>query len=263
MSVRLDDDGRVRIITIDRPERRNAVDGPTALALAEAMLDADADSAVDVIVLTGAGGNFCAGADLHAMTTDRSNQLSPDIADLGPMGPTRLRTIKPVIAAVEGFAVAGGLELACWCDLRVVASDATFGVFCRRWGVPLIDGGTVRLARIVGHARAMDMLLTGRAVAADEALLWGLASRVCEPGAALAEAVALAHEIASHPQTCLRTDRTSLLEQWSLDESEALKAEFAHGMRALQAPELADGIRAFQSGDGRGGTQRGAPGAPA
>ncbi|MCB0975204.1 MAG: crotonase/enoyl-CoA hydratase family protein [Actinobacteria bacterium] len=256
MSVAVHVEGRVRIVTITRPDRRNAVDGPTALALAEAILEADDEPSVDVIVITGAGGNFCAGADLHAMTTERANTVSPDIAELGPMGPTRLRTAKPVIAAVEGYAVAGGLELACWADLRVVARDATFGVFCRRWGVPLIDGGTVRLARIVGHARAMDMLLTGRAVDAEEAFSWGLASRVCAPGDALSEAVRLGEQISAHPQTCVRSDRASLLDQWSLDESEALKVEFAHGLRALQAPEFSSGIASFQAGDGRSGAAR-------
>lgn len=246
----------IATITIDRPERRNAVDGPTADRLLGAVLDADQNPSVSVVVLVGAGSHFCAGADLVAMTTPNQNAVHTEITEPGPMGPTRLVTTKPTIAAIEGYAVAGGLELACWCDLRVAASDATFGVFCRRWGVPLIDGGTVRLTRIVGQGRAMDMVLTGRPVGAPEAHAFGLVNRICQPGSALTEAQALARAIATNPQDCLRTDRASLLEQWSLDETNALTNELRLGMEALASPELSEGVKAFQNGAGRAGTGR-------
>ncbi len=251
MSVQVQADGPITIVTIDRPEVRNAVDGPTAAALAEAFRAFDADDDQRVAVLTGAGGTFCAGADLKAIGTDRGNRVTED-GD-GPMGPTRMRLGKPVIAAVEGHAVAGGLELAIWADLRVVARDATFGVYCRRWGVPLIDGGTVRLPRLIGAGRAMDLILTGRAVDADEALRIGLVDRVVETGAVLAQAVALAREIAAFPQTCLREDRLSALEQWSHEEGDALRGELRHGFTAL-ADGAFDGAARFASGEGRHGT---------
>ncbi|MGB1221274.1 MAG: crotonase/enoyl-CoA hydratase family protein, partial [Alcanivoracaceae bacterium] len=215
MSVQIETNNAVWTIIIDRAEVRNAVDGPTAQALADAFRAFDADDSASVAVLSGAGGNFCAGADLKAVAAEpqRANRLSPD-GD-GPMGPSRMLLSKPVIAAVEGFAVAGGLELACWCDLRVVAENATFGVFCRRFGVPLIDGGTIRLSRLVGHSRALDMILTGRAVSAEEALAFGLANRVVPAGQARLAAEALAADIAGFPQRCLREDRLSSYEQWS------------------------------------------------
>ncbi|MGO4256628.1 crotonase/enoyl-CoA hydratase family protein [Marmoricola sp. RAF53] len=251
MTVHYEPSGDLVTITIDRPEVRNAVDGPTAEALADAFRAFEADDALSVAVLTGAGGTFCAGADLKGLATDRANRLAPD-GD-GPMGPSRMRLSKPVIAAVEGHAVAGGLELAVWCDLRVVASDAVFGVFCRRWGVPLIDGGTIRLPRLIGQSRALDLILTGRAVAADEALAIGLANRVTEPGGALAGAHALAAEIAAFPQVCLRGDRASALAQWSLDEPAALLAEFEIGLGAVSAEAL-EGAARFAAGAGRHGS---------
>ena len=250
-SVRLERDGPVLVVTIDRPEVRNAVDRPTAEALAAAFRDFDADEALLVAVLTGAGGTFCAGADLKAIASGGGNRLAPD-GD-GPMGPTRMRLSKPVIAAVAGHAVAGGLELALWCDLRVADETAVFGVFCRRWGVPLVDGGTVRLPRLIGTSRAMDLVLTGRAVAAEEALRIGLANRVVPAGSALGEAVALAHELAALPQACMRADRASLLEQEGVAESEALGHEFELGS-AVVGPEMLEGATRFAAGAGRHGT---------
>lgn len=249
MTVRVEDSGSVRTVTIDRPECRNAVDPPTAVRLLAAFEAFDADDALHVAVLTGAGGSFCAGFDLRAVgrNTDRH-----DPEGRGPMGPTRLALSKPVIAAVEGHAVAGGLELALWCDLRVASTSAVFGVFCRRWGVPLIDGGTVRLPRIVGQGRALDMILTGRPVAAEEALAIGLANRVVPQGEALAAAQALAREIAAFPQVCLRADRTSALTHWSLPQHEALRAE-GRGGEAPLAAEAAAGAKRFTEGAGRGG----------
>ena len=243
-------DGPVTVVTIERPERRNAVDGPTAEALREAFEAFDRDEAAAVAVLTGAGGAFCAGADLKAMTEGVPMVLEED--GPGPMGPTRLSLSKPVVAAVEGHAVAGGLELALWCDLRVAAGDATFGVYCRRWGVPLVDGGTVRLPRLVGEARALDMVLTGRAVGAEEALAWGLVSRVVPSGRALDEAVALAHELAALPQRCLRGDRASLREGLSLPLAEALRNEHRHGVATIASGETAAGAAAFSRSRGRG-----------
>jgi enoyl-CoA hydratase len=250
MSVRVDRTGPVTTVVIDRPEARNAVDGPTAAALAEAFREFDADDSQSVAVLYGDHGTFCAGADLKAIGTERGNQVTPD-GD-GPMGPSRMRLSKPVIAAVEGHAVAGGLELAIWCDLRVVASDAVFGVYCRRWGVPLIDGGTVRLPRLIGEGRALDLILTGRSVAADEALRIGLADRVVAPGTTRARAEELAESLAELPQACLRNDRLSLLDQHGLAEQEALRVELEHGMRSLQADAL-DGAARFAAGAGRHG----------
>jgi enoyl-CoA hydratase len=251
MTVTVETTGPVTTVTIDRPEARNAVDGPTAAALAEAFRAFDADESQSVAVLTGAGGTFCAGADLKSVGTEQGNQVTED-GD-GPMGPSRMRLSKPVIAAVEGYAVAGGLELAIWCDLRVVAADATFGVFCRRWGVPLIDGGTVRLPRLVGAGRAMDLILTGRPVAADEALRIGLADRVVPPGTARSRAEALAAEIAGLPQTCLRNDRLSALDQEGLAEADAMRVELEHGMRSLTGGAL-EGAARFASGAGRHGS---------
>jgi enoyl-CoA hydratase len=250
-TVRVEHDGPITIVTIDRPEVRNAVDGPTAAALAEAFRAFDADEARSVAVLTGAGGSFCAGADLKALASGRGNRLAPD-GD-GPMGPTRLVLDKPVIAAIEGHAVAGGLELACWCDLRVAAENATFGVFCRRWGVPLIDGGTLRLPRLIGQSRALDLILTGRGVSGVEAERIGLANRVCAPGFAREAAVALARELAALPQRCLRSDRRSALDQWSLPESGALAREFALGVATIASGETAGGAARFAAGAGRHG----------
>jgi enoyl-CoA hydratase/carnithine racemase len=245
-------DGPVLVVTIDRPEVRNAVDATTADALADAFRAFDADDDLAVAVLTGAGSSFCAGADLKAIgamgrdgdeDARRVTRVRPD-GD-GPLGPTRMLLTKPVIAAVEGYAVAGGLELALWCDLRVAARDATFGVFCRRWGVPLVDGGTIRLPRLVGHSRALDMILTGRGVGADEALQWGLANRVVPPGQALTAAVELAHELAGLPQAALRNDRLSSYDQWGLDLSDALRAEYDYGVASLDTGEAIAGASRF------------------
>jgi enoyl-CoA hydratase len=251
VTVRIDRDDAVWTVVLDRRTVRNAVDGPTARALADAFREFDADPSARVAVLWGAGGTFCAGADLHAM----SNPLDPDISADGPMGPTRMALGKPVIAAVSGFAVAGGLELALWCDLRVVESDAVLGVFCRRWGVPLIDGGTVRLPRIVGAGRALDLILTGRPVAANEALAIGLVNRVVPPGQARAAAEAMAAEIAELPQACLRSDRRSVYDALGADERAALASEFAHGQAVLT--EAATGAARFSAGAGRHGAQAG------
>ena len=242
----------VMVITLNRPAVRNALDGPTAAALAAAFRDFEADERLAVAVLTGAGGHFCAGADLNAVASgEGSNRLDPE-GD-GPMGPSRMALSKPVIAAVEGFCVAGGLELALWCDMRVAADNATFGVFCRRFGVPLIDGGTVRLPRLIGMSRAMDMILTGRPVQAQEAEQMGLANRVVPAGQALSAACALARDIAAFPQTCLRGDRRSALEQWGLDEAAALKHEFRYGMTTLASGETVSGAGRFRQGEGRHG----------
>lgn len=244
-------DGPVFVITINRPERRNAVDRATADALANAFRAFDADPDLAIAILTGAGGNFCAGADLKSVAEGNGNRI--DAAGDGPMGPSRMMLSKPVIAAVEGNAVAGGLELALWCDLRVAAQDATFGVYCRRFGVPLIDGGTVRLPRLIGASRAMDMILTGRGVGAEEALAWGLANRLSARGAALREAKALARDLARLPQVCMRNDRLSALRQWSLSEADAINAEFALGLESLASGETLVGAAKFAGGEGRGG----------
>jgi enoyl-CoA hydratase len=245
MSVRVEVSGPVTTVVLDRPEVRNAVDRATAEELAAAFRAFDADDDQAVAVLTGVGGTFCAGADLVAM----DNRVEPD-GD-GPMGPTRLRLGKPVVAAIEGYAVAGGLELALWCDLRVAADDATFGVFCRRWGVPLIDGGTVRLPRLIGTSRAMDLILTGRPVSATEAERIGLVNRVVPAGGSREHAEELAAELAAYPQLCLRNDRLSVLAQDGLDEEEALGTELAYGMRSLQAGD--QGVERFRGGEGRHG----------
>jgi enoyl-CoA hydratase len=258
LPVRTEAQGPVRIITLDRPERRNAVDGPTALALRAAFEAFEADDTALVAVFTGAGGQFCAGADLHALGDPaRRNPVEPTGHGPGPMGPTRMTFAKPVIAAVEGYAVAGGLELALMCDLRVAARSAVFGVFCRRWGVPLIDGGTVRLPRIVGMGRALDMILTGRPVAADEALAMGLATQVVDDGQALAAAIALAQTLAAFPQQCMRADRASAHAQWDLPLAQALQQEGAGGYPVVQAEAVAGAAR-FAGGAGRHGRFGGA-----
>jgi enoyl-CoA hydratase len=252
MSVSISRDGPVTIVMIDRPDRRNAVDAATARALYDAFQAFDADETASVAVLTGSGGAFCAGADLKAVAKGAGNRVERT-GDFGPMGPTRLRLSKPVIAAIEGHAVAGGLELALWCDLRVAARSAVFGVFCRRFGVPLIDLGTVRLPRLIGGSRAMDMILTGRAVEAEEALAMGLANRVVADGEALAAAVTLARQIAAFPQTCLRNDRRSAMEQWSLDWDAATALEIGVGLETLSSGEAVAGATRFSGGEGRGG----------
>lgn len=245
------DEGPVRVVTIDRPDRRNAVDRETADRLEEAFAAFDADDAVSVAVLTGAGGTFCAGADLKAIGEGGGNRVTED--GPGPMGPTRLLLGKPVIAAVEGFAVAGGLELALWCDLRVAADDAIFGVYCRRWGVPLVDGGTIRLPRLVGQSHANDLILTGRGVWGQEALSMGLANRLTARGGALEAAVALGTEIAAFPQVCLRNDRLSSYEQWGMDLGAALMNEYRKGTATIASGETAEGAGRFAAGEGRHG----------
>ncbi len=244
-------DGPVTVVTINRPERRNAVDSVCADQLRQAFLAFDADEERSVAVLTGSQGSFCAGADLKAVAEGDRRPI-PDHGP-GPMGPTRLTLSKPVIAAVEGYAVAGGIELALWCDLRVAAGDAIFGVFCRRFGVPLCDLGTVRLPRIVGHGRAMDLILTGRAVAASEALGMGLVTRVVPPGETLGAARALAHQLAALPQICLRSDRMSALEQWGLTEEDAALGEARRGRDVIRSGETLEGAARFAGGAGRGG----------
>jgi enoyl-CoA hydratase len=258
--VRVERDGPVTVVTIDRPERRNALDGPAAAALADAFRAFDRDPGAAVAVLTGAGGAFCAGADLKAIAAGEPLPVAAD-GD-GPMGVTRLRLSKPVLAAVEGPAVGGGLELALWCDLRVAAEGVTLGVFNRRFGVPLVDLGTVRLPRIVGHGRAMDLILTGRAVGAAEALAMGLVNRVVPDGTARAATVALAHELAALPQNALRNDRLSVIEQWGLTEDEAMANELRLGMATLASGEAATGAAGFMEGRGRhGGALPADPGA--
>src|SRR5215472_9221708 len=251
MVVRVDQAGAVTTVVLDRPEVRNAVDGATAVELADAFRAFDADSEAAVAVLFGAGGTFCSGADLRAVGTPAGNRAATD-GD-GPMGPTRMQLSKPVIAAVAGYAVAGGLELALWCDLRVAEEDATFGVFCRRWGVPLIDGGTFRLPRLIGESRALDLILTGRPVSATEALSMGLANRVVPHGQAREAAEQLAAELAALPQACLRNDRLSALNSHHLSEEAALAAEFAYGQASLNDPGLTRGLTSFRAGAGRHG----------
>jgi len=251
MTVRYETRDEVAVVTIDRPQVRNAVDRPTAAALADAFRRFDADDALKCAVLTGAEGTFCAGADLKAMSTDRANRV--DARADGPMGPTFMLLSKPVIAAVEGHAVAGGLELALWCDLRVAARDAVFGVYCRRWGVPLVDGGTVRLPRLIGQSHALDLILTGRGVSGDEALRMGLANRIVEHGGALDAALALARDLAAFPQRCLRSDRQSSYEQWGMPLREALANETALGLETIRSGETQAGAARFASGKGRHG----------
>jgi enoyl-CoA hydratase len=252
VTVHFDVEAPVVVVTIDRPDVANAVDRPTAESLADAFRRFEHDESLAVAVLTGANGTFCAGADLKAMRepgAPRASRVEPD-GD-GPVGPTRMLLRKPVIAAVEGHAVAGGLELAAWCDLRVAAEDAVFGVYCRRWGIPLMDGGTIRLARLLGHSHALDMILTGRGVSGEEALRMGLANGLVPPGQALPEATALAHDVASRPQAALRSDRLSSYEQWSLPLDEALANEYRHGMATLETGELFGGLERYASGEWR------------
>ena len=244
-------EGEIAIVTINRPEARNAVDRPTAAELAEKFRRFDADDALAVAILTGAGGTFCAGADLKAVATDRGNRVSAD-GD-GPLGCTRMLLGKPVIAAIEGFAVAGGIELALWCDLRVAARNATFGVYCRRFGVPLCDGGTIRLPRLIGMSRAMDLILTGRGVSGEEAFAIGLANRVVEAGETLTAAKDLAKQIASFPQRCVRSDRMSAYEAWTLPLDAALANEYRHGIATVNSGETRAGAERFASGVGRHG----------
>lgn len=262
MSVDLRSDGEITVITIDRTQARNAVDPATAQALFDAFLAFDRDETAKVAVLTGAGGHFCAGFDLKAAadvgeTWFADHALEPDFESRddrprkGPMGPTRLLLSKPVIAAIPGAAVAGGMELALWCDLRVMEASAYMGVYCRRWGVPLIDGGTVRLPRIVGQGRALELILTGRQIRADECLDWGLANRLCEDGKALETAIGLARELARFPQACMRADRLSAIRQWSLDLAPALAGEWQSA--GVFRQEGAAGAARFASGKGRGG----------
>ena len=239
------------VVTINRSAARNAVDGPTAAVLAQVFREFDDNDGLAVAILTGADNQFCAGADLKATAAGDGNRVST--TGDGPMGPSRANLSKPVIAAVEGYAVAGGLELACWCDLRVAAEDAVFGVFCRRWGVPLVDGGTVRLPRLIGASQALDMILTGRPVSAQEALNMGLANRVCKSGAALEVALELADELAAFPQLCLRSDLRCVHEQWGLDEADALRNETQRGLGVIRSGETQRGAQRFAAGAGRHG----------
>ena len=246
MTVHVESDGPVRVVTIDRPEVANAVDRETADRLVEVFQSFDNEAELTVAVLTGAGGKFCAGADLKAISKGQGNRLSPE--GTGPLGLTRMLLSKPVIAAVEGHAVAGGLELALWCDLRVAARNATFGVYCRRWGVPLCDGGTVRLPRLIGQSHALDMILTGRGVSGEEAYRIGLVNRLCEPGEALQTALTLAQTLARLPQTCLRSDRRSAYEQWDMDLSAALGRETELGIAVVSSGETLSGVGRWASG---------------
>ncbi|MDP5052304.1 MAG: crotonase/enoyl-CoA hydratase family protein [Congregibacter sp.] len=252
MSVLVERFGRILRVIIDRPDSRNAVDGPTALLLAEAFQAFDEDRGLDVAVLQGNGGTFCAGADLKAVASGENMNRMHAFGN-GPMGPSRMQLSKPVIAAVEGHAVAGGLELALWCDLRVADADAVFGVFCRRWGVPLIDGGTVRLPRLIGQSRALDMILTGRPVSGTEAEHMGLVNRLAPKGEVWSVALALAEQIAAFPQGCMRADRASALAQWSLAEPSALAREYAGGEAVVASGETRRGAERFRDGLGRHG----------
>lgn len=254
MAVRTERDGPVLVVTIDRPEVRNAVDRPTADALESAFRTFDADPELSAAVLTGAGGTFCSGADLGAVSEEGEGMNRVEAGEHAPMGPTRLLLDKPVVAAVEGHAVAGGLELALWCDLRVVAADAVLGVFCRRWGVPLMDGGTVRLPRLIGLSAALDLILTGRPVHGEEARSLGLANRIVASGEALTHALALAHELAAFPQRCLRNDRRSAYEGGGLGLVDALMNEHALGVTTIASGETVEGARRFADGAGRHGS---------
>jgi len=253
MNIRVERRERVTVVTLSRPLVRNAVDAKTARNLAGAFRDFDADPDSDVAVFYGDHGTFCAGADLKSIASGGENMVSPSYTGDGPMGPSRMRLSKPVIAAVAGHAVAGGMELALWCDLRVVERSAVMGVFCRRWGVPLIDGGTVRLPRLIGHSRAMDLILTGRPVDAEEALQMGLANRVVDDGECLSAALELAEQLVRYPQTCLRSDRLSAYEQWDMDLDNALENEYRHGMEVIESKETQTGAARFASGKGRHG----------
>jgi len=250
-TVKYETEKPIAIVTIDRPAVRNCVDGPTATGLAEAFRRFEADEDLGVAILTGAGGYFCAGADLKGVAEARGNRAAVD-GD-GPMGPSRMLLSKPVIAAVEGYAVAGGLELAMWCDMRVAARDAVFGVFCRRWGVPLIDGGTIRLSRMLGHSHALDLILTGRGVSGDEARMMGLANRLVDKGKALEEAIVLARKIAAFPQRCMRSDRLSSYRQWDLSLPDALVEETRLGLEVIRSGETIAGAARFAAGEGRHG----------
>ena len=252
MTVIVTQESRTQIIQINRPGRRNAVDGPTAELLANAFQSFDEDDRYDVAILTGSSNTFCAGADLKAVASGQGNSVRE--SGRGPRGPTRMQLNKPVIAAIEGHAVAGGLELALWCDMRVAARNAILGVFCRRWGVPLVDGGTIRLARLVGQSRALDLILTGREVAGEEALHFGLVNRLVAEGDALEEALKLAAEISLFPQLCMRKDRQSLYEQWNLDMDAALINETRLGLEVIRSGETVEGAKRFASGKGRHGS---------
>ncbi len=252
MTVHFESDGPIAIVTLDRPDVRNAIDFPTATALADAMRRFATDESLLVAVVTGANGTFCAGNDLKSMRepgAKRAPRVQPD-GD-GPVGPTRMLLGKPTIAAVEGHAVAGGLELAAWCDLRVAADNAVFGVYCRRWGIPLMDGGTIRLTRLIGHSHALDLILTGRGVSGDEAVRMGIVNRLTPPGKALETALALARELAALPQAALRSDRLSSYEQWSRELPDALANEYEHGMATVRTGELIGGLERFASGSWR------------
>src|SRR3954451_7065000 len=254
-AILVEHDGPITVVSINRPHCRNAVDGLTARKLYDAFLALDADEDASVAVFTGAGGYFCAGADLKAVASGDPNKKREigGHSTIAPMGPSRLRLTKPVIAAVEGFAVAGGMELALWADLRVVAEDAIFGIYCRRFGVPLIDLGTVRLPRLIGHSQAMDLILTGRPVGAEEALRMGLANRLVPKGDARAHAITLAKQIAAFPQACMRADRLSALRQWDLDEEAAIANEMRGGLQVIASGETLSGAKRFASGAGRHG----------
>jgi enoyl-CoA hydratase len=251
MSVDVENQGPITIVTINRPEVRNAIDQPTATALFEAFTEFDAAPAQQIAILTGASNTFCAGADLKAVSDRRGNSVRE--SGSGPVGPTRMLLSKPVIAAVEGHAVAGGLELAIWCDLRVAAEDAVFGVYCRRWGVPLVDGGTVRLPRLIGHSHALDLILTGRGVSGEEARTMGLVNRLCKPGQALENALELAAQLARFPQRCMRSDRLSSYQQWHLSIHDALLQETRLGLQVINSGETREGAARFSSGAGRHG----------
>jgi enoyl-CoA hydratase len=252
-SVKIEQRDAIVVVTIDRPDVRNAIDGPTASALADAFRVFALDDDLSVAVMTGAGGTFCSGADLGAIA---SQERALRVAEDGdaPLGVSRMRLNKPVIAAVEGYAVAGGLELALWCDLRVAAEDAVFGVYCRRWGVPLVDGGTIRLPRLIGQSHALDLILTGRGVSGQEALMMGLANRLVPKGKALEAALALAADLTRFPQGCLRSDRLSAYEQWDMEVHDALRNETRRGMQVLQSGETLEGARRFAAGHGRHGS---------
>lgn len=252
-SVRTERHDDVLVITINRPEVRNAVDQATADALFAAFSDFESDGDLSVAVITGAAGTFCAGADLKAVSAGGGPRVYDEMDRNGPLGPTRMMLSKPTIAAVEGFAVAGGLELALLCDLRVAAVDAVFGVYCRRWGVPLIDGGTIRLSRLIGHSHALDMILTGRGVSGEEARTMGLANRLCDNGTALETALELAHQLAAFPQGCLRSDRQSSYEQWGMSMADALANETRLGLAVIRSGETRDGATRFARGEGRHG----------
>lgn len=251
MKVNTERQGDILIVTINRLKERNAIDRETAELLYEAFVSFEEDAELRVAILYGEHGHFSAGADLKALSSGIFNRLETEGS--APLGPTRLRLTKPVIAAVAGYAVAGGLELAIWCDIRVVEKSAVFGVFCRRWGVPLIDGGTVRLARIIGQGRALDMVLTGRPVSAEEAFNFGLANRVVPDGKALEASIELAQEISKHPQTCMKNDRLSMYESFDLPYEEAIKNEFRRGMDSINSGELLEGVDRYKSGEGRHG----------